>query len=93
MDRAKEETEWPEELLPYSSCPAIYGDQLTGFWAAFKVNVPNRECLEVTLPKIWVQAKSLDDELLKARVAADLIQIAADLVRQVIRMNTPAVRR
>lgn len=93
MDRAKEETEWPEALLPYSSCPAIYGDQLTGFWAAFMVNVPNRECLEVTLPKIWVQAKSLNDELLKARVAADLIQIAADLVRQVIRMNTPAVRR
>ena len=57
------------------------------------MNVPNRECLEVTLPKIWVQAKSLNDELLKARVAADLIQIAADLVRQVIRMNTPAVRR
>jgi len=93
MDRAKEETEWPKELLQYSTCPAIFGDQLSGFWAAFKVNMPNRECLEVTLPKIWVQAKTLDDELLKARVTADLIQIATDLVRQVIRMNIPAVRR
>ena len=93
MDRAQEEIEWPNELLQYSSYPEIHGDQLTGFWAAFKVHIPNRECFEVTLPKIWVQAKSLDDELLKARVTADLIQIAADLVRQVIRMNTPAVRR
>lgn len=82
-----------KELLQYSSRPAIYGDQLTGFWAAFKVNIPNRECLEVTLPKIWVQAKSLDDALLRACITVDLLQIAADLIRQVIRMNTPAVRR
>lgn len=93
MDRAREEIEWPNELNQYSSCPEIHGDQQTGFWAAFKVNIPNKECRQVTLPKIWVQAKSLDAELLKAHVTANLIRIAADLVRQVIRMNTPAGRR
>lgn len=93
IDRAREEIEWPDELTQYSLCPEIHGDLQTGFWAAFKVNTPNGKRLEVTLPKIWVQAKDLDKELLTARITADLIQIAADLVRQLIRMNTPAVRR
>lgn len=93
LERAREEIEWPNELIQYALCPEIHGDQLTGFWAAFKVNIPNKEYHEITLPKIWIQAKNLDEELLKARVTADLIQIASDLVRQVIRMNTPAVRR
>jgi hypothetical protein len=93
MESAKEEAAWPKELLQYSSCPEIHGDKLTGFSTTFKVDIPNQKCLEVTLPKIWVQAKSLDDELLKARVTSDLLQIAADLIRQVIRMNTPAGRR
>lgn len=93
LDRAKEESVWPLELLQYAPTPKIHGDQLTGFWAEFRVNIPGRESLEVTLPKVWIQAKSLDDELLKARVTSDLLQISANLIRQVIRMNTPAIRR
>lgn len=85
--------QWPIELIQYSSCPEIHGDGLTGFFATFKVKIPNKEYLEITLPRILVQAKSLDGEILKACVRARLIQIAADFVRQIIRMNTPAVRR
>ena len=92
IERAKEEAEWPKELLQYSLCPEIHGSKLTGFWATFKVDIPRKTRLEVTVPKIWIQANSLDDEILNACVTSNLLQIAAEMTRQIIRMNTPASR-
>lgn len=93
IERANEESDWPIDILQYAARPTIHFDQFDRFGAEFTVNIPSGKSLKVTLPKIWVQAKDLDADLLKVRVTSDLLQISADWIRQLIRMNTPAVPR
>jgi hypothetical protein len=93
MERAKEGSCWSEDLLPYSACPEIFGDTASGFWAEFSVSIQSVQVQEVALPRVWIQAKGLDETLLHARVVSVLHQISAEVIRMIVRKNTPATRR
>lgn len=92
IQEAKEDAEWPKDLLQYSNPPVVFGDHRSGYWAEFKVRLSSGKNLDLVLPRVWIQAGTLDPELLELLISGSLVQIAADWVRQIIRMNTPAVR-